>query len=431
MHGKKDRGTPSSVENGEASSIQLQSWTQNGKRRFWIVDLGETLKTGPAAPPKMISSPTRLKRVSEMHLAERERALREEQNLGMTEDYDDPLLVSNWMRRTGWAKIFSGLDRMLLVRLTQPPCTGHLGLYPGERDGQKQYTEIMHECHLVAIGAAIDRFFDNCEDTVRNSDHSLRCWLRSQNPGRAYKALFELPARKATQLRYRGLWKRLIYFCIRVYVLQEERLIAMKLHLSPEHHAAVKDLWMQAQVIQIQRYTSEDATGNADPTRASPRHGDSLKGNTSSPSLPRTRGTKQFLSSSVVSRAGDNCAQLVSEESWSDHGDADDTVDEYASEEDDVGSSEDEPYQSDICTTETAVSESFIARAAASPDALLESVARSPPIVVRSGYFDGCMQAIVSDPVALGLTPVPFSLPTARRPESRVFSPSRVCLLGP
>jgi hypothetical protein len=36
-----------------------------------------------------------------MHLAEREIALREEQNVSITEDYDDPLLVSNWIRRTG------------------------------------------------------------------------------------------------------------------------------------------------------------------------------------------------------------------------------------------------------------------------------------------------------------------------------------------
>jgi hypothetical protein len=72
-----------------------------------------------------------------MHLTERERALREEQNLGVTEDHDDSLLVSNCMRRTGWAKIFAGLDRMLLVQLIQPACTGHLGLYLGERDGQK------------------------------------------------------------------------------------------------------------------------------------------------------------------------------------------------------------------------------------------------------------------------------------------------------
>ena len=86
----------------------------------------------------------------------------------------------------------------------------------------------------------------------------------------------------------------------------------MKLPVSPEYHAAVKDLWMQAQVIQIQHPTSEDATGNADSTRASPRDGDSPKGNTSSPSLLRSRGTKQSLNSSVASsRVSDTCAQLV------------------------------------------------------------------------------------------------------------------------
>jgi hypothetical protein len=89
----------------------------------------------------------------------------------------------------------------------------------------------------------------------------------------------------------------------------------MKLPLSPEHHAVVKDLWIQAQVIQIQHPTSEDATGNADLTRASPCHGDSLNDNTWSPGLLRSRGTKQFLSSFVASRASDTCAQSVGEES--------------------------------------------------------------------------------------------------------------------
>jgi len=62
------------------------------------------------------------------------------------------------------------------------------------------------------------------------------------------------------------------------------------------------------------------------------------------------------------------------------------------------------------------------------PDSLQEplTVFRwSPPIVVRPDHSDGCIRAIVSDPVALGSTPVPSSLPTAGRPESRVFSLGR------
>jgi len=118
-----------------------------------------------------------------MHVAELERVLREERNVDVMEDFDDALLASNWMRRTGWARIFSGLDRMLLMRLIRPPSTGHFGLDLGKHDGHEKYSDIIDECRLVFIGAAIDRFFflDKCEEAVRNSDHLLQCWLCSHS----------------------------------------------------------------------------------------------------------------------------------------------------------------------------------------------------------------------------------------------------------
>jgi hypothetical protein len=33
----------------------------------------------------------------------------------------DLLLSSNWMRRTGWTKLFSGIDRSIIVTLSRPP----------------------------------------------------------------------------------------------------------------------------------------------------------------------------------------------------------------------------------------------------------------------------------------------------------------------
>ena len=73
-----------------------------------------------------------------MHVAELERVLREKRNVDVMEDFDDALLASNWMRRTGWARIFSGLDRMLLMRLIRPPSTGHFGLDLGKHDGHEE-----------------------------------------------------------------------------------------------------------------------------------------------------------------------------------------------------------------------------------------------------------------------------------------------------
>jgi hypothetical protein len=57
MHGKKDRGTPSSVQNGEASSVQLQSWTQNGERRLWIQCRPKVMSLSGDFPEPCGSSP--------------------------------------------------------------------------------------------------------------------------------------------------------------------------------------------------------------------------------------------------------------------------------------------------------------------------------------------------------------------------------------
>ncbi|KAF2716181.1 hypothetical protein K431DRAFT_279485 [Polychaeton citri CBS 116435] len=52
------------------------------------------------------------------------------------------------------------------------------------------------------VANATDLFFDRCKDTLRHTDHSLRCWLRSQVIGQAYKAPFSLPGRKRTTQQY-------------------------------------------------------------------------------------------------------------------------------------------------------------------------------------------------------------------------------------
>lgn len=69
------------------------------------------------------------------------------------------------------------------------------------------------ECRLAVVSATVDRFLDRCEDTLRHTDHSIRCYLRSHYPDRSYKSPFELPSRKSTRTRYRSLWKRMVCFC--------------------------------------------------------------------------------------------------------------------------------------------------------------------------------------------------------------------------
>ncbi|KAH8686644.1 hypothetical protein GQ44DRAFT_631729, partial [Phaeosphaeriaceae sp. PMI808] len=143
--------------------LMLQSWDRNGAYGYWTLG--------------------------------RIRGHLKESNIDTSSS--DMALNTNWMRRTQWAETFAGADRKLLVQLAQIP----------------------HEFKLRHIVTALDRVFDRCEDTVRHTDVSIRCLLRSSYPDRTYKAPFELVGRKATTEGYRRLFKKAVCFCVRFWRL--------------------------------------------------------------------------------------------------------------------------------------------------------------------------------------------------------------------
>ena len=143
------------------------------------------------------------------------------------------------MRRTGWAETFA------LLRLADVPARDGHELELGDYDGRKTYSSIEDERRLTAIGHAVDRFFDRCDGTARNTDHSIRCWLRSQIPGRPYKAPFQLPWRLQTKKRSRGLWKGVIFFMARLYRLDDEiRESLLGVKFSEKQRRAIEQVWM-------------------------------------------------------------------------------------------------------------------------------------------------------------------------------------------
>lgn len=94
---------------------------------------------------------------------------------------------SGWMRRTDWMAIFLGVNRKLLVRLTEAPATDGLALSYGVFDGTHLQSDAEDERCIRLIGMFMDKFFDRCKDTVRHTGHSIRCWLRSHLPNRPYQ----------------------------------------------------------------------------------------------------------------------------------------------------------------------------------------------------------------------------------------------------
>lgn len=219
------------------SKATLQSWTQNGKRGFWIVASSESEELQAVQ-----QSPRRKRKLSQICQAEVERTSRRCQFI-RDRTPNDPILSSNWIRRTGWVQMFSNMDRGLLLNLAQPPVTQ--GVWTGADGEGETLSSAQDERRLVLIGIAIDRFFDQCEDTVLHTDHSLLCWLRSQHFGKPYKAPFELPGRNATRKRYRAAWKKMMFFCIRAHLVQVQDAVGSASGVPFSAHAwsAIEALW--------------------------------------------------------------------------------------------------------------------------------------------------------------------------------------------
>jgi len=222
------------------AEVSLQSWSQQGKRDFWIV---KTIREDE--PSLVVQSPRRKRRLSQIRKEEVERLARRQQSMDAG-DREDPLLSSNWMRRTGWNKLFSGTDRSVLVALSRPPMAGSDGFSVGGQHADEMMFSTADERRLAVVSIAIDRFLDRCEDTLRHSDHSIRCCLRSHFPGRSYKSPFELPSRNSTRTRYRSLWKRMVFFCIRIHLLGENiREDVLHLPFPNDLQLKTERLWSQ------------------------------------------------------------------------------------------------------------------------------------------------------------------------------------------
>jgi hypothetical protein len=193
-------------------------------------------------------SPRRRRQVAIMH--EEEQWLEEgRQKQSATDTGVDGLaLTSNWMRRTGWATTFDGVDRQLLQALCQSPSWDDRRLELGRHGAEVFYSSAGDEKRLFMIGKAVDHFFERCEDTAEHTNHSVRCWLRSHIPKRLYKAPFELPGRRSTSSKYRSLWKSLLYLAVRMYRLNDATCEALlRGRLSEKQRRAVALIWAATQ----------------------------------------------------------------------------------------------------------------------------------------------------------------------------------------
>jgi hypothetical protein len=71
--------------------------------------------------------------------------------------YASSALLTNWMRRTGWAEMFGKTRRDILVCLLQLPDASGVARRLGIHDSITLYSSATDECRLAVIMAALDR----------------------------------------------------------------------------------------------------------------------------------------------------------------------------------------------------------------------------------------------------------------------------------
>jgi hypothetical protein len=242
-HGMK-RKTATWLREHGVSGLMLQSWDRNGAYGYWIVEEDRSTSTSSTFDNTQLQeSAPRLQRLEQMHRDERERLISSQK---VTNDMGscDMALNTNWMRRTDWAETFDGADRNLLVQLAQIPHNTERNMTFGIYDGIAISSSRKDECQLSYLVTALDRVFDQCEDTVRHTDVSIRCLLRSSYPDRTYKAPFELVGRKATTEGYRRLFKKAVCLCVRFWRLDtatREKLL--KRSIKDAQDQSLRELW--------------------------------------------------------------------------------------------------------------------------------------------------------------------------------------------
>lgn len=227
--------------------VRLQSWTTSGNRVYWVVAPDERTSNSQATLPADCS-PRRTRRVAALHDKERRRLSNKANEFSAIDTgLDDPAVLTSWMRRTGWVELFDGANRSLLYQLRTSPAVDGFGLSLGYYGTQSLWSSVEDERYLVAISYAVDRFLDRCEDTARNTDHSIRCWLRGQTPDRPFKAPFSLVMRKSSRTKYRSVWKSMLFFILRFYRLDDAvQAQLLQMRLSPAQGSAVEKLWLTA-----------------------------------------------------------------------------------------------------------------------------------------------------------------------------------------
>lgn len=175
-----------------------------------------------------------------------------------------PILVSNWMRRTGWEALFANANRRLLIALYQTPMKADGPYYLGTYEGKPIESPASDEARLCAIIHALDRLFDRCADTVTHTDTAIRRWVRGRFADRPYKAPFQLVAHERSERQYRRLLKRCLCMWLRLWRIPRSTAKALtKRTITYEQGQALRKLWDDPVWSETATTTRQDSTAKS------------------------------------------------------------------------------------------------------------------------------------------------------------------------
>jgi hypothetical protein len=149
------------------------------------------------------------------------------------------------MYRTGWNELFAGSDCAILIKLSGTPShTMDSDLLVGKHEGRELRSPAADQMRPRRIAVGIHIALESCRDTVRHTDISIRCWLRSQTPDRPYKAPFVLTGRSSSERTYERLICRCICFCIRLWRLKASNSrVPIRKEMTQEQCRALEQIW--------------------------------------------------------------------------------------------------------------------------------------------------------------------------------------------
>ncbi|KAI1839744.1 hypothetical protein JX266_014045 [Neoarthrinium moseri] len=250
------------------SNVVLQNWTQNGARKYWIAapssDHPMPVRREHFMTSHDLPNFTRTAMVHQIQQAERYYIARLAAGHPAMDGIGRPdmAIQTNWMRRTGWQRMFEGdVRRDLLAKLTLIASKGDRQDFGVYQDGIKVFSSAEDERQLCRIVTALDELRQRCEDTVRHTDVSIRCWLRSNLPDRTHQKPFELVALESTRIGYWRLIQRFVCFTFRLWRLP--RAVRRSIRRRPMTQAQRKALRTA--------WSAVTEEGTPDPSRDIPR----------------------------------------------------------------------------------------------------------------------------------------------------------------